>query len=98
MMWNHMLMIDQKRSVFKLRKLIEEKKQNKTKQVIDQNYASLLNFDEQILIHEYISLFLPKCACQIEKTPVGVKCGVEDLALLSVYPSPFRYLRPVSPN
>ena len=31
-------------------------------------------------------------------TSFGVKCGVEDLALLSVYPSPFGYLGPVSPN
>ena len=31
-------------------------------------------------------------------TSFGVKCGAEDLALLSVYPSPFGYLGPVSPN
>ena len=34
------------------------------------------------------------------KTSFGARCGVEDLALLSVYPSPFvvLYLGPVPPN
>ena len=31
-------------------------------------------------------------------TSFGVKRGVEDLAVLSVYPSPFGYLGPVCPN
>ena len=31
-------------------------------------------------------------------TSFGVKCGVKDLALLSVYPSSFRYLGQVYPN
>ena len=48
MMWNHMLMIYQKKGfVFKLTKLIEKKKkkqQKTTKQVIDQNHESLFNF------------------------------------------------------
>ena len=49
MMWNHMLMIYQKKGFdFKLRKLIEKKKKKKqqktTKQVIDQNHESLFNF------------------------------------------------------
>ena len=34
------------------------------------------------------------------KTSFGAKCGVEDLALLSMYPSPIKvlYLGPVTPD
>ena len=52
MMWNQMSMIDQKKKwfVFKLRKLIEKKKTNRSLIKILKVFSTF--FDEQILIHE----------------------------------------------
>ena len=81
--------------VFKLRKLIEKKNwfMNRFLYFIMNPHAQI----EKLIAK--IKSITWNAWMEISLTiSFGVKCGVEDLALLSVYPSPFGYLGPVSPN
>ena len=119
MMWNHMLMIDQKQKNGLFLNWESWLKKNPKK---NRSLIKILKVFSTFLMNKFWFMnrflyFFINAHAQIEKliakiksitwnawmeisltTSFGVKCGVEDLALLSVYPSPFGYLGPVSPN
>ena len=93
--WSKKKKKERKRFVFKLRKLIEKKNW-----FMNRFPYFFMNVHAQIekLIAKIQSITWNAWMEISLMTSFGAKCGIEDLAVLSVYPSPFGYLGPVSPN